>query len=180
MGELDWLAVEIIDGMSPNHLHSSITSKILLILTTFWVQFYIFGQASKSNGFNKCRMTDDGPFSLRGNTRLDGWMCVLTVDTAAPTGFPSLGANGKYTKIFDLINQSTLQCCHCSAIWCCWLQLILWSNTMEHLIVDCIVHLTNEYILMIILLMKVRCRIVETPWAGRVTRAGRHGRGKLS
>ena len=47
---------------------------------------------------------------------------------------------------------------------------------MEQLI-DYIVHLTNEYILMIILVMKVRCRIVETPWAGRVTRAGRHGRG---
>ena len=31
---------------------------------------------------------------------------------------------------------------------------------------------------MIILVMKGKCRIVETPWAGRVTRAGRHGRGK--
>ena len=30
MGQLDWLAVEIIDGMSPDHLHSSTTSKILL------------------------------------------------------------------------------------------------------------------------------------------------------
>ena len=153
--------------------------RFFLLLQHFGSSFTYLGKSSKSNGFNKCRMTDDGPFSLRGNTRLDGWMCVLTVDTAAPTGFPSLGANGKYTKIFDLINQSTLQCCHCSAIWCCRLQLILWSNTMEQLI-DCIVHLTNEYILMIILLMKVRCRIVETPWAGRVTRAGRHGRGKLS
>ena len=129
MGQLDWLAVEIIDGMSPDHLHSS--TRFFLFLQPFGSSFTYLGKCSKSNGFNKCRMTDDGPFSLRGNTRLDGWMCVLTVDTAAPTGFPSLGANGKYTKIFDLINQSTLQCCHCSAIWCCRLQLILWRNTMH-------------------------------------------------